>query len=75
MIWPFNVSVPLFRSEDMSYVSVTVTNDAAYETLMEIGKFGRFHFVDVTTHRTHPPTAHTQERAIQSGCAVMQPSL
>ena len=59
MVWPFNVSVPLFRSEDMSYVSVTVTNDASYETLMEIGKFGRFHFVDVrhTRHCTH--TAHS----------------
>ena len=48
MVWPFNnVSVPMFRSEDMSYVSVTVTNDAAHETLNEIGKFGRFHFVDL----------------------------
>ena len=52
-MWPFNVSVPLFRSEDMSYVSVTVTNDAAYETLMEIGKFGRFHFVDVSRAAAH----------------------
>ena len=59
MVWPFNVSVPLFRSEDMSYVSVTVTNDASYETLMEIGKFGRFHFVDVrhAAHRTAPHPA------------------
>src|ERR1700759_1030406 len=58
MVWPFNdVSVPLFRSEDMSYVSVTVTNDAAYETLMEIGKFGRFHFVDVR-HTQHIPSQH-----------------
>jgi len=40
----------MFRSEDMSYVSVTVTNDAAHETLHEIGKFGRFHFVDLTAN-------------------------
>ena len=58
MVWPFNVAVPLFRSEDMSYVSVTVTNDAAHETLNEIGKFGRFHFVDVSTP-PHPHSNHT----------------
>jgi V-type H+-transporting ATPase subunit a len=40
--------VPLLRSEDMSYVSITMTNDAAHRTITSIGDFGKFHFVDLS---------------------------
>ena len=45
-------TVPLFRSQDMKYLAITMTNEAAHATVRELGKFGKFHIIDVsrTTH-------------------------
>jgi V-type H+-transporting ATPase subunit a len=40
----------LFRSEPMQYVRLTITQDAAVETMRELGKMGKFHLVDLNEH-------------------------
>ena len=49
-----NVSVPLFRSEDMRYLAITMTNEAAHSTVRELGKLGKLHVIDVRAqNRSH----------------------
>src|SRR4051812_49039308 len=38
----------LFRSEDMTYVRVIMADDAAYDTVRELGKFQKLHVVDLS---------------------------
>jgi hypothetical protein len=37
----------LFRSQDMRYVSITMTNDSAHATVRELGHAGCVHVVDL----------------------------
>lgn len=41
----------LYRSEDMQYVRLLMTDDAAYPTIRELGNFGKLHVVDLTATR------------------------
>lgn len=38
----------LFRSEDMKYIGITMTNDSAHATVRELGKVGKLHLVDLS---------------------------
>jgi len=38
----------LLRSEDMNYVRILMSDDNAYDTVREIGKFGKLHVVDLS---------------------------
>lgn len=42
----------LFRSEDMKYVAITMTNDSAHATVRELGKMNKMHVIDVRQHTT-----------------------
>ncbi len=44
----------LFRSQEMTYVSITASNDVAYDTLRALGKAGKFHMVEVALCITNP---------------------
>lgn len=46
----------LFRSEDMTYVSITMTNDSAHATVKEIGKFKLMHVVDLGASEGQAPS-------------------
>ena len=50
----FRGQVDLFRSQDMKYLAITMTNEAAHATVRELGKLGKLHLIDVSTfsHRT-----------------------
>jgi hypothetical protein len=37
----------LFRSEDMIYVRLTISKEAAHDTIRSLGAFGNLHFVDL----------------------------
>ena len=50
----------LFRSEDMKYVAITMTNDSANATVRELGKMNKLHVIDVGTHSN---AAHAQSEA------------
>lgn len=39
----------LFRSEDMKYVAITMTNDSAHATVRDLGKMNKMHVIDVRT--------------------------
>lgn len=45
----------MFRSEDMKYVAITMTNDSAQSTVKEIGKMNKLHVIDV--RQTHADTS------------------
>ena len=38
----------MFRSRDMSYVQITMANEAAPAVIQELGKFGKLHLTDVS---------------------------
>ena len=38
----------MFRSEDMRYLAITMTNEAAHSTVRELGKLAKLHVIDVT---------------------------
>eukprot|EP01006_Ploeotia_vitrea_P050333 TRINITY_DN67445_c6_g4_i1.p1 TRINITY_DN67445_c6_g4~~TRINITY_DN67445_c6_g4_i1.p1 ORF type:complete len:915 (+),score=490.58 TRINITY_DN67445_c6_g4_i1:117-2861(+) len=39
----------LFRSEAMRYVQINVSNSSAHDTVRELGNFGKFHIVDLSS--------------------------
>lgn len=41
----------LFRSADMTYIALTMTNEASHVTVRELGKFGRLHVHDVSENQ------------------------
>jgi hypothetical protein len=59
----------LFRSEDMKYVAITMTNDSANATVRELGKMNKLHVIDVGRHSD--ATAHAQTGA-EVGCTLQQ---
>jgi len=40
-------AVPLFRSEDMIYIRLLMTDEACYDTVKSIGQLAKLHVVDV----------------------------
>ena len=54
----FSRQVDLFRSQDMKYLAITMTNEAAHATVRELGKLGKLHLIDV--RHTASPGAHLQ---------------
>jgi len=59
----------LFRSEDMKYVAITMTNDSANATVRELGKMNKLHVIDVGRHSTALPHAQTEAEV---GCTLPQ---
>ena len=59
----------LFRSEDMRYLAITMTNEAAHSTVRELGKLAKLHVIDVSTH-TH---SHTASRALCNHAIRLHP--
>lgn len=51
----------LFRSEDMTYVRLIMSNDAAYDTVRELGKFAKLHVVDLAEAQLAAQTAAGQQ--------------
>lgn len=45
-------TMELFRSQDMKYVSITMTNDSAHATVRELGKVNKMHVIDVSQGHT-----------------------
>jgi len=58
----------LFRSEPMQYCRLTITNDAAQDTIRELGNMGKFHIVDVGQNSTQSATGHS---VFQMVCALL----
>jgi hypothetical protein len=52
-------TMDLFRSEDMKYVAITMTTEAAHATVRDIGVMNKLHVIDVRTIQAHntQPTA------------------
>ena len=38
----------LFRSGDMKYLSITMTNESSHSTIRELGRLGKFHPIDLS---------------------------
>ncbi len=50
----------LLRSENMTYVSLTMTNDSAHSTINELGKFSQLHIVDLNGGGKDAPSKQYQ---------------
>ena len=69
----------LFRSQDMKYLAVTMTNEAAHATVRELGKLGKLHIIDVSTSphtltRLQPRTP-TLSAPLSTHCPRLSPLL
>jgi hypothetical protein len=53
----------MFRSEDMKYVSITMTNDSAHATVRELGKVQKLHQIDVSER-----SQHAKEQGVRGCC-------
>jgi len=58
----------LFRSKDMTYVQVTMVNEAAQAVVRKVGDFGKLHLTDLS-ERDHPSAQFTNHKKRVQQCA------
>lgn len=64
----------LFRSEDMTYVRLLMTREAAPSMIRALGKAGFFHFVDLTDDE-HPTETYLQNKQRVVNCLYWERKL
>jgi len=65
----------LFRSEDMTYVSITMTNESSYETIKQIGVLGKLHIVDLAASKDAPSKQHVAYKKRMADCLYWEKRL
>lgn len=65
----------MFRSQDMQYVHITMTNESAHNTVRELGLFGKLHIVDLSAGKEIPSKQHFAYKKRVADCLYWEKRL
>jgi len=69
-------AMELFRSEDMKYVAITMTTEAAHATVRQIGQMNKMHVIDLgATEGQAPSKEHTHYKKRLADCQYWERKL